>query len=33
VLLPAVRNAFKELVASGYGECDISVTRRFITQR
>jgi 3-hydroxyisobutyrate dehydrogenase-like beta-hydroxyacid dehydrogenase len=33
VLLPAVRNAFEELVARGYGDCDISVTRRFINQR
>jgi 2-hydroxy-3-oxopropionate reductase len=33
VLLPAVRSAFEELVARGYGDCDISVTRRFINQR
>jgi 2-hydroxy-3-oxopropionate reductase len=33
VLLPAVREAFQELVARGLGDFDIAVTRRFIDQR
>jgi 2-hydroxy-3-oxopropionate reductase len=33
VLLPAVRAAFAELVASGLGDFDIAVTRRFIDER
>jgi 2-hydroxy-3-oxopropionate reductase len=33
VLLPAVKAAFDELVARGLGDLDISVTRRFISQR
>jgi 2-hydroxy-3-oxopropionate reductase len=33
VLLPAVKAAFDELVARGLGECDIAVTRRFISGR
>ncbi|UJP10570.1 NAD(P)-dependent oxidoreductase [Microbacterium sp. KUDC0406] len=33
VLLPALRAAFDELVASGWGERDISVARRFIAER
>ncbi len=33
VLLPAVKAAFDELVASGLGDFDIAVTRRFISQR
>ncbi|HVH24982.1 MAG TPA: NAD(P)-dependent oxidoreductase [Pseudonocardia sp.] len=33
MLLPAVREAFQELVARGLGDFDIAVTRRFIDQR
>ena len=33
VLLPALRAAFEELTASGYGDHDIAVTRRYIAQR
>ena len=33
VLLPAVRAAFDELVASGLGDRDIAVTRRFVAER
>ena len=33
MLLPAVREAFRELVDRGLGDFDISVTRRFIDQR
>ncbi|MEU4362344.1 NAD(P)-dependent oxidoreductase [Promicromonospora sp. NPDC023987] len=32
-LLPALRASFDELVASGYGERDITVTRRFVAER
>ncbi|MEZ3159608.1 NAD(P)-dependent oxidoreductase [Microbacterium sp. BWT-B31] len=33
ILLPAVRDAFDELVASGLGDRDISVARRFVAER
>lgn len=33
VILPAVRAAFDELVAAGFGDRDIAVTRRFIDER
>jgi 2-hydroxy-3-oxopropionate reductase len=33
VLLPAVREAFDQLVAAGLGDRDIAVTRRFIAER
>ena len=33
VLLPAVKSAFEELTAQGYGDNDIAVTRRYIAQR
>lgn len=33
VLLPALRAAFDELCASGYGDRDIAVTRRFVAGR
>lgn len=33
VLIPALRDAFDELVDAGYGERDISVARRFISER
>ena len=33
VLLPAVKAAFEELTAQGYGDSDIAVTRRYIEQR
>jgi 2-hydroxy-3-oxopropionate reductase len=33
VLLPAVKAAFEELTAQGYGDSDIAVTRRYISQR
>lgn len=33
VLLPAVRAAFDEIVATGLGERDIAVTRRFVASR
>jgi 2-hydroxy-3-oxopropionate reductase len=33
VLLPAVKAAFEELTAQGYGDNDIAVTRRYISQR
>jgi 2-hydroxy-3-oxopropionate reductase len=32
-LLPAIRNAFRELVEQGLGDFDIAVTRRFTEQR
>lgn len=33
VLLPALRSAFDEIVARGLGDRDISVTRRFVSER
>jgi 2-hydroxy-3-oxopropionate reductase len=33
VLLPAVKAAFEELTALGYGDSDIAVTRRYVEQR
>jgi 2-hydroxy-3-oxopropionate reductase len=33
VLLPAVKAAFEELTARGYGDSDIAVTRRYVEQR
>ena len=33
VLLPAVKAAFEELTAQGYGDSDIAVTRRYIANR
>jgi 2-hydroxy-3-oxopropionate reductase len=33
VLLPAVKAAFEELTAQGYGDNDIAVTRRYIARR
>ena len=33
VLLPALKAAFEELTASGYGDHDIAVTRRYVAQR
>lgn len=33
VLLPAVRQAFDELVAAGLGDRDIAVTRRYVAER
>ena len=33
LLLPAVKAAFEELTAKGYGDSDIAVTRRFIGER
>ena len=33
VLLPAVKAAFEELTAQGYGDNDIAVTRRYIACR
>ncbi|MDF2992018.1 MAG: hypothetical protein K0S37_2532 [Microbacterium sp.] len=33
VLLPSLRGAFAELVAAGFGDRDISVTRRFVANR
>ena len=33
VLLPTLREAFDELVASGLGDRDIAVTRRFVAER
>jgi 2-hydroxy-3-oxopropionate reductase len=33
VLLPALKAAFEELTASGYGDLDIAVTRRYVAQR
>lgn len=33
VLLPAVRAAFEELIESGHGASDVSVTRRFVAER
>ncbi len=33
VLLPAVKAAFEDLTARGYGDSDIAVTRRYVEQR
>ena len=33
VLLPVLKAAFEELTASGYGDYDIAVTRRYVAQR
>jgi 2-hydroxy-3-oxopropionate reductase len=33
VLLPALKAAFEELTAQGFGDNDIAVTRRYIAQR
>jgi 2-hydroxy-3-oxopropionate reductase len=33
VLLPVLKSAFEELTATGYGDNDIAVTRRYVAHR